>query len=204
MTPTECQQHVSIDWAVAARPLAGQPASGDLHFVKTVGHGVLLAVVDGIGHGDPATAAARAAVAVLDEHSHEPVVSLIRRCHESLTKTRGVVMTTVFFDALAQTMTWLGVGNVEGRLFRNGAGSESILLRGGLVGLQLPALSASELPIMAGDVLVLATDGIHNDFDDCISLKEAPARIADRILNRCFKGNDDALVLVARYLGLGP
>jgi negative regulator of sigma-B (phosphoserine phosphatase) len=204
MTPADCQEQAVIDWAVAARPLAGQPASGDLHFVKMVGPGVLLAVVDGIGHGEPATAAARAAVAVLDEHSREPMASLVRRCHESLTETRGVVMTTAFLDATAKTMTWLGVGNVEGRLFRNGAGSESLLLRGGLVGLQLPALSPSQLAIAAGDVLVLATDGLHHDFDNCISLKEAPARIADRILNRCFKGNDDALVLVARYLGPGP
>jgi phosphoserine phosphatase RsbX len=204
MTPAGYQQLAWIDWAVAARPLAGQPASGDLHFVKAVDHGVLVAVIDGIGHGEEATAAARAAAGILEEYSHEPVASLIRRCHEALTSTRGVVMTAAFLLALENTMTWLGVGNVEGRLFRMGTGSESILLRGGLLGLQLPALSPAVLPIAAGDVLVLATDGIHSQFDDCVNLKEAPDRIADRILNQGFKGNDDALVLVARYLGVGP
>jgi hypothetical protein len=75
------------------------------------------------------------------------------------------------------------------------------LLRGGLVGYQLPALAASVVPVAAGDLLILATDGIHPAFEDGINLNETPRQIADNILSRHLKGNDDALVLVARYLG---
>jgi hypothetical protein len=32
---------------------------------------------------------------------------------------------------------------------------------------------------------------------------DSPQQIADRILKRHFKGTDDALVLVARYVGRG-
>ena len=52
--PTPC-----IEWAVATQPLPGPSVSGDLHLVEPFAHGALVAVVDGLGHGDEATAAAR-------------------------------------------------------------------------------------------------------------------------------------------------
>jgi negative regulator of sigma-B (phosphoserine phosphatase) len=47
----------------------------------------------------------------------------------------------------------------------------------------------------------MATDGIDTSFEAEIHLNEKPQQMADRILSEHFKGNDDALVLVARYLG---
>jgi len=48
-----------IEWGLAARALPGQAVSGDLHLVQSVGDDVLLAVADGLGHGEAAEAAAR-------------------------------------------------------------------------------------------------------------------------------------------------
>jgi len=76
------------------------------------------------------------------------------------------------------------------------------LLRGGLVGFQLPELRASVIPVSVGDLLILATDGIQAGFEDEIKLNETPGQIAGKILNHHYRGNDDALVLVARYLGM--
>jgi len=53
-----------------------------------------------------------------------------------------------------------------------------------------------------GDLLVFATDGIAPGFETDLHLAQSPGRIADTILNRHFKGTDDALVFVGRYLGL--
>src|SRR5438046_2017881 len=52
-----------IDWGVATLALAGEMESGDLHLVKRVGRGTLVAAVDGPGHGAEAAAPPRAAVA---------------------------------------------------------------------------------------------------------------------------------------------
>ncbi|HUA37679.1 MAG TPA: SpoIIE family protein phosphatase [Candidatus Sulfopaludibacter sp.] len=165
-----------------------------------------MAAIDGIGHGEEAILAAQTAAGVLIEHKQESVISLVRRCHEKLTKTRGVVMTVASLHALEGTLTWLGVGNVEGRLLRAEPGighpKENVLLRSGLVGYQLPVLQASVVPLSAGDVVILATDGIRPGFAEGINLKESPKHIAENILHRYFNGIDDALVLVSRYLGL--
>ena len=194
-----------IEWSVAARPMAGQTVTGDLHLVQYFKDGVLLAAIDGVGHGDEALAAAEAAVSVLKTRAEEPVIFLVKSCHMALAKTRGVVMTLASLNWFERTLTWIGVGNVEGRLLRAdssaGQPSESVLLRSGLVGYQLPALQAGVLPIGSGDLFVFATDGVHAAFDEGINLAESPQIIANRILNRCFKGTDDALVLVVRYLG---
>jgi hypothetical protein len=194
-----------IEWSVAARPMAGQTVTGDLHLVQYFKDGVLLAAVDGVGHGHEALAAAQAAVSVLEARAEESVIFLVKSCHMALPKTRGVVMTLASLNWLEKTLTWIGVGNVEGRLLRADSSashpSESVLLRSGLVGYQLPALHASVLPIGSGDLLIFATDGVHAAFDQGINLADSPRNIADRILSRCFKGTDDALVLVIRYLG---
>ena len=80
----------------------------------------------------------------------------------------------------------------------------TLLLRGGVVGSQIPPLYASLVPIRPGDTLVFATDGIRSDFARDLVLEDTPQQLAGRILATHAKGTDDALVLVARYLGRTP
>jgi hypothetical protein len=102
-------------------------------------------------------------------------------------------------------MTWLGVGNVYAVLLRGGRGlplaEESLLLRAGVVGGQLPQLQAAVLPVNAGDAVVFTTDGVRNDFERRLAQQQSPQKAAEDILARCGKKTDDALVLVARYWG---
>lgn len=194
-----------VHWGVATLALEGQTASGDLHLVQPVKDGVLISVLDGLGHGEEAAAAARLAVATLERYAEEPPLSLLQRCHVALKGSRGVVMSLARFDAPRGTMTWLGVGNVEGVLhhadWSERSGRASLITRGGIVGSEVPAVQAAVIPVNAGDTLVFATDGIGNGFLSDVSSREEPQRLADHILNRYGKGTDDALVLVARYRG---
>ncbi|MGH2651609.1 MAG: SpoIIE family protein phosphatase [Actinomycetota bacterium] len=193
-----------IDWAVAGVALAGEVRSGDLHVVKEFASGALIAVVDGLGHGEEAAEAAGMAVTTLGEHAEEPVEALVRRCNEMLRGTRGVAMSLVSLNATGRTMSCLGVGNVECVLIRAGHAAparESVMLRGGVVGYSLPPLRASVFPYSRGDTLIFATDGVGPGFVAGLSWRERPQQAADRILADFGKGNDDALVLVARVLG---
>ncbi len=196
-----------LEWGVATLTLAGQSESGDLHLVREVGGGVLVAVVDGLGHGEEAAVAAKVAVATLDRFVREPVVSLVQRCHVALLGTRGVVMSVAHFDTARDTMTWVGLGNVEGVLVHEDwaerSARTSLVTRGGIVGSQLDALPVRPwvIPVQAGDLLVFATDGIRGGFAEDIARRDTPQQIADLLLSRYGKGTDDALVLAARYLG---
>ena len=197
-----------VEYGVAKFVLPGQRESGDNHLVCSGQDGILIAAIDGIGHGEEAASAARAAASILREGTEEPIISLVERCHEKLHSTRGVVFSLAFIDPVHRMMTWLGVGNVQGVLIRfsskNGSVRETLLLRGGVVGSQLPPLQAAVLPIARGDTLFFATDGIRSDFADTLSPLENPQRAADRILRQCRCGSDDALILVARLMEIRP
>jgi serine/threonine protein phosphatase PrpC len=194
-----------IEWGVSGRALAGEVDSGDAHLVKNLPCGALLAVVDGLGHGEEAARVARIAVNALAEGELECPIELLRLCHQALRSSRGAVVSLAFVNAEQDIVTWLGVGNVEGVLLRANAqlnpARENILLRGGVVGLQLPPLHATTNVIGHGDLLILATDGIRSAFAESVALEAPPQQISAEILARYGKSTDDALVLVARYLG---
>jgi negative regulator of sigma-B (phosphoserine phosphatase) len=178
--------------------------SGDLHVVLPFPAGVLVAVIDGLGHGPEAALASRVARGALEAHPNEPVADLVRHCHAALHGTRGVVMSLACLDAEASAMTWIGVGNVEGVLLRATTGAsgahQALSARGGVVGFRLPPLRSATLPVSRGDTLIMATDGIRAGFLDGVDAEQAPQQMADSILERHYRGSDDALVLVARYV----
>ena len=112
------------------------------------------------------------------------------------------------FSAWDNGMQWLDIGNIEGVVLRGQATAcphmERLLARGGIVGHRLPRLLVSTVPLAREDVVVLATDGIRTEFTEGLTAGEPPQGLAERILARYGKESDDALVLVARYLGPAP
>ena len=195
-----------IEWGAATTTLRGHAESGDRGVVAPFGSGVLVAAIDGLGHGDEAASAAQLTARILEKDPHESVITLVRRCDERLRMTRGAVISLASFNAPDGTMTWLGVGNVEGRFVRASADAtpacEFLLLRGGVVGGRLPMLQATLLPVQPGDTLVFATDGVALPPVEDIVSTGRPQAMAEGILSRYSRQTDDALVLVARWVGL--
>lgn len=193
-----------IEWGAATLTLPGQTECGDRHVIVQLPDGVLVGVVDGLGHGREAAEAAECVVSTINKHvnHHTALVDLLERCHENLQGMRGAAMSLVMFDQ-SRTLTWLGVGDVEGRLLRrNDVGDrqqKSLLLRPGVVGEHLPPLYPAKLDLARHDMVILATDGVDRDFTEGIEFNNEPQQIADDIITRHSKRTDDALVLVARY-----
>lgn len=202
-----------IEWGLAARSFAGEAESGDQYLVEPFANGVLVAVVDGLGHGDHAAKVSKNAVNTMQGYAHEPVIALMNRTHESLQGSRGAVMSLASFSTKG-TVTWLGVGNVEGMILP-GAGRrvkhKSLLLRGGVVGYRLPTLRDQTVEVTPGDILIFITDGIRsgfvkNEIQDPLSRNKldktkSAQQLADHILTEYGRDTDDAMVLVARYKG---
>jgi phosphoserine phosphatase RsbX len=194
-----------VDVGAASAALSGESVSGDRCLVQPYPGGLLVAAVDGLGHGGEAAHAAERAASVLQEDPGAPLTTLFERCHARLARTRGVVMSLAAFGEADNRLTWLGVGNVEGTLIRADPEarppSDSILLLGGVVGFQIPSLRPSTTELRAGDTLILTTDGIESSFRYGLRTGGPSQDLADRIMKDHRKHSDDALVLVARYLG---
>lgn len=198
-----------IQWGAATEIHRGEDLSGDQYLVKPLASKMLIAVVDGVGHGAEAATASQTAISALEANAEQSIDALFKACHRKLAGSRGVVMTVALIDSALHSLTWAGVGNVEGRLLRADKESshpeETLLLRSGVVGHNLPStLNVSTLQVFKGDVLILATDGIRADFTTRLHIGRSAHQIANDILSRHNKGTDDALVVVARYRGGGP
>lgn len=194
-----------LERGVAGLAHVGEGRSGDLAVFAPTEHGGLVAVIDGLGHGDAAADAAEQASVILTEHADEPPQRLLERCHEELRRTRGAVMTLAWFDLEKRTMEWTGVGNVEARFVRAGAGidarHDSPVVLGGVVGYNLPQVRMGTVPLEPGDAVVLATDGVAADYSASLEPGVPAQQLAERVLERHGKGTDDALAVVVRYLG---
>jgi hypothetical protein len=70
-----------------------------------------------------------------------------------------------------------------------------------VVGFRLPPLHPTTLSLNKGDTIIMATDGIENGFERDVRSTIGSQELADMICTKYSKSNDDALVLVARYLG---
>jgi phosphoserine phosphatase RsbX len=193
-----------LDWSVAQRTRPGEQESGDRYLVQVESRTTLVAVIDGVGHGPEAAAAAEAALRAVSANFGGSLVETMHECHAALQKTRGAVVSLASFNGRENRMDWLSVGNVESvliRLSEHGLVHQEMLpLYRGVVGNRIPSLAASVLPMRRGDILILATDGIRTGFaDDSLKVFPSTRKVADRIAEDFWRGNDDALVLVARY-----
>lgn len=190
---------------IAAMTKEGEEVSGDRACIGHSDAGVLVGVVDGLGHGaDAGEAAERAAVVLEDPVTGMRVAEAMQRCHAGLRGTRGAVIAVAAFPAGDTHMEWLAVGNIEGVLVRGRSGPpgrEMIVQRPGIVGHHMPRLRSATLPVRSGDTLVFATDGVRREVAQAVS-RRGPARLeggAADLMEEFATGNDDALLLTARY-----
>ena len=190
-----------LEVGVAERSLEG-PWSGDKAVVLEGEELTLLAAIDGLGHGNAAAEAARVAAAELEKGREVPLPTLLDNCHRALERTRGVVMTVARIMAGGE-VEWVGVGNVEARVLRatGGGPTEAPVLFGGVLGHSMRPVRTSMVTLTRGDLIVMATDGVRADFTADLTTTGPAQAIADGVMERHGKGNDDALVLVVRWLG---
>jgi serine phosphatase RsbU (regulator of sigma subunit) len=194
-----------IDWAAAARPLPGQRNSGDAFAVVNEDDATtLVAVIDGLGHGNEAAKAAAAAVATVRDCAGQPLQVVFAACHRALASTRGAVASLARIDASTHTMCWAAVGDVDATVVRGPRSTSdrprvTIVPRGGVVGFELPPIYESTVSLEPQDLLVMTTDGIDAVYRHNLVTTGGPTVIADAILQAHALERDDALVLVARY-----
>ena len=178
----------ALDIAVASRPHSGESCSGDAAVSTRSRAGALLAVVDGLGHGEAARASADGTVE-----------EVIAACHAALRHTRGCVMAAAMIGDAEDDLAWAGIGNVEAVVWSPETGLRRRLApRPGIVGYRAEPASAQRVAFADGDVLIIATDGIAPPALESPPPGGAVTRIASTIFQRHALEDDDALVLVAR------
>lgn len=185
----------------ATRPLAGESVCGDRCGGWAADECIVLAVADGLGHGEEAARAAEAAISCIEDNLGCTCEEMFARCDARLTGTRGAALAVAIIEPASGRMTVATVGNIRVLLLRE---SCELRLDGGrgIVGAGYKNLVPETLLLLPGNVLAMFSDGL----DEFPSLREFfgdPAAFAQdqaqAILERCAHGADDAAVLVYRH-----
>lgn len=196
-------QKSRIKYHVVYEPYVGEKECGDQYLVKELTDFVLIAVADGLGHGSEAAFAAKKAMQFIDDNANTSIVELVRTCSETLENTRGITLTIARITD--DTLSYLAIGNVTGVCWQMSTTSslirQSILLEGGVVGYQLPVLKLKQFSIKPGDIFILATDGIKENFEiEPPNFLKSPEWLASSFFKKYRNFKDDGLILVAQII----
>ncbi len=190
---------MKFSWGAAIRPKAGQSVSGDAYVILPFADNYLLvSVIDGLGGGEAAAEAAQRAVSVLKRQPALELTELMHQADRALAGSRGAVMALLRLDARDRSAEFVGVGNIGVQVYSD------LLIKpiskNGIVGYRLPQLLRMTYTYNSGDIFVLYSDGISSRFttEQSPDLRQSPQQIADEILQRFGKDNDDATVVVIR------
>jgi hypothetical protein len=180
-------------FAQRTRPCHGETANGDRALAIIRPDEVLLAVIDGLGHGPLAETAALAAMRAIEAApAGTGVEGQFASAHQALRGTRGVAMTVVRISD--QQVEVAGVGNVACRA----AGfSIPVLATPGIVGHSYRRLRVGRCDAPKLGRLVLHSDGVSSAFHiGALELLDVEAA-CERLMAGFAAGHDDATVLVA-------
>jgi len=187
-------------YGVWSRPHPGEDKNGDAYFIRTRGRLTLLAVIDGLGHGPGAKAAADTAIDQLDDWMGEPLEEVLPSLHNALRSTRGAVIGAAIIDKTTARFHYSGVGNVMVRVF-NAPAHTSPVSANGTLGARLGQLRVWTYPWMEGATLIMASDGVSASWDIESYpglLQRSPQLLAGILMRDYGRNADDATVLVAR------
>jgi anti-sigma regulatory factor (Ser/Thr protein kinase) len=188
---------------ILGRRLADETVSGDhAIFVREREGEIVLAVIDGIGHGPLAHHASAAAATAFLATQGSSLRLVLEACDAALQGTRGAVMAVARIDEEAGTVTHVGAGNVTSRVEGFGR-TYTLATRATTLGSRGSKQKATEetTAIAPGEALIVFTDGLRSRtslMERPDLLREHPIVIAEWLLTEFGRGTDDALVLVVR------
>lgn len=183
-----------------SRPHPDETDNGDAYFICTRASRTLYAVIDGLGHGSGAKAAADVALEQLQEWRGEPLDEVLHGVHDALRATRGAVMSAVVIDTDAQSFQCAGAGNVMVRVFGTPERATPIIANGTL-GARLGQVRVWTQAWAEGATCVMASDGISAAWEmDSYPglLTRSPQLLAGILMRDYGRDSDDATVLVVR------
>jgi hypothetical protein len=179
-----------------SRPYKGLSICGDSFVIEEREGTMLVAVIDGLGHGYESSVAAERASEVIRDLADKSVEAILRRCHEELRITRGAAIGVLKVDAEGAG-EFCGIGNIEVQSLNGQA--PSIFCLAGIVGHNLRSFKVMSVTMKPGDIYCLMSDGISTRGNLKSCLPGPPETVARRIVEHWGREHDDATALVVGF-----
>lgn len=185
---------------VVCLPKEGETACGDGWTIVEQRGSQVLFVVDGLGHGADAAAAARAATAVVAKHASRAPADILRAVDAALRSTRGAAASVAVLQPGLALCTYCGVGNIAASIHANGA-ARSMVSHNGTLGHQVRKIQEFQYPFPRGALCIVHSDGLATRWSlgayRGLELRH-PALIAAALYRDYSRRRDDVTVLAVR------
>lgn len=187
-----------LEIGARSRPYPGLTANGDAYAIRFLTEErVLVAVIDGLGHGFAAQEAADVAVKHTDENINLDLNVLLDGLHVALRPTRGAVVAMARIDLGTRTLQFAGVGNIGACLLSDDR-HLPLISKAGIVGHRMPSVPAFEAEWTTGSSLLMWSDGLRDSWMhglDTRILNAHPSILADTVIRNYARANDDATIV---------
>lgn len=190
----------AFDVAGVSVAMPGEQVCGDAWGVVIDRGRAVIGVVDGLGHGMFAAAAAAAAMTALASRADGSSLETLTAIHEAVRHTRGAAGTVVSIEPRGTVITVAGVGNVSAAVIADGHIRQAVSL-GGILGHEVRQFRQYQYPWPAGALLVMHSDGLvsHWSLDAYPGLRQRHPALVAAVLYRDFqRGRDDVTVVVGK------
>jgi anti-sigma regulatory factor (Ser/Thr protein kinase) len=188
---------------VVCVPKPGEPVCGDAWAVLHGRGRLVVFVVDGLGHGPEAAAAARAAIETVEKTAQRDASEIMDAVHNALRPTRGAAGAVALLQPESELCSYCGIGNI-GASIRGHASTRSMVSQNGILGHQLRKIQEFQYPFPKGSLLVMHSDGIASHWDLAaypgIAMRH-PAFVSAALFRDHNRGRDDLTVLALRNGG---
>jgi anti-sigma regulatory factor (Ser/Thr protein kinase) len=194
----------ACEFAIAGVPFPGEAISGDDAVCIHTESGILAAVCDGLGHGPEAREASNKAVEVISRNHHLDLGEIVAAVNAGLAGVRGCVLAIARYDRETRKLQCLSVGDVRAQYYRlrDTHFFTPVPLVIGDRALPVRKLRVEEIDVEPGAVFAMFTDGLESktNLKGQLDILRLPAiAIAQGMIETHSRGNDDSLVLVARF-----
>lgn len=186
----------SLSWSVAQKSKVQGQSCGDGHMICQHEQTVMLAICDGSGSGKAAADCANICLKTVAENCPFEIRDQFLRCHNALKGSRGAALGVLLFDMGNSSITWAAVGDIRGILVRASSEStdEFMVQRGGVLGLELPALYVKHHELHDRDLVVLTSDGFNETLHGKIKPGLSTCQATKLVMDEYASSKDDSII----------
>jgi anti-sigma regulatory factor (Ser/Thr protein kinase) len=191
-----------IEVGAVCKPMPGETRSGDGWACEFLADRCVLALVDGLGHGPGAAAAADVALASVRQHRTKAPAAIVQYAHDALRATRGAALAIAEIDLTEQSVRYCGLGNISATII-NGDNLRHLVSYNGIGGHEARKIVEFTYPWTANALLIMHSDGLMTRWNLQVYpglLQRHPSLIAGVLYRDFVRGRDDVTVVAAKAL----
>lgn len=182
------------------RAISGEVQCGDNWAHRNDGRRMMLMLADGLGHGELAATASRAAVsAFLSSRATAPGI-MLKEIDAALRRTRGAAAAVIAFERSSEVLTFAGIGNVGVWIESDGV-RKGLASQPGIVGSFSRVIRDIDFALPQHALVVMHSDGLTSKWD--LSAypgirAQDPTVVAATLMRDAGTHHDDASAVVAK------